>query len=63
MREIRARLSEPAGRAWDRLLAEEGITASGLIEALGRHMDEGRWLPSARAIELARRIDKERRRR
>jgi DNA-binding transcriptional ArsR family regulator len=63
MREIRARLSEPAGRAWDRLLTEEGITASGLVEALGRQMSEGKWFPSTRALELARVVDKERRRR
>lgn len=63
VREIRAKLSEPSGRAWDRLLTDEGITASGLIEALGRIMEEGRWYPSQRALDLARSVDKERRRR
>lgn len=54
-------MSEPSGRAWDRLLEDEGVTASGLIEVLGRLMDEGRWWPSQRALDLTRSVDKERR--
>jgi hypothetical protein len=61
LRELRAKLSEPSGRAWDRLLTNEGITASGLVEAMGRLMAEGRWKPSAEMLRLTREIDRERR--
>lgn len=61
LRELRAKLSEPAGAAWDRMLTDEGITASGLIEALGREMAAGRWKPSNRVLALTKQIDRERR--
>lgn len=63
MEEIRATLSEPAGRAWDRLKAEEGVNASAMCEAIGLLMDEGRWFPSVRMLELARTVAAERGRR
>lgn len=56
MDEIRARLSEPAGRAWDRLKAEEGVNAAAVCEAIGLLMDEGKWFPSTRMLELARSV-------
>lgn len=61
LRELRAKLSEPSGAAWDRMLTDEGITASGLVEAMGRLMASGRWKPSAELLRLTRQIDRERR--
>lgn len=61
LRELRAKLSEPSGAAWDRLLTTEGITASGLVESMGRLMAEGRWKPSAEVVRVAKQVDRERR--
>lgn len=61
LRELRSRLSEPSGAAWDRMLTKEGITASGLVEAMGRLMAEGRWRPSAELLKVTKQIDRERR--
>lgn len=61
MAHIRARLTDEAARAWDRTVTREGVTMTALIEALGREMADGHWKPTRHAIELARRIDRERR--
>jgi hypothetical protein len=61
LRELRAKLSEPAGVAWDRMLTDEGITGSGLVEAMGRLMADGKWYPNAETLRLTRQIDRERR--
>lgn len=61
LRELRAKLSEPAGVAWDRLLTDEGITGSGLVEAIGRLVAEDRWYPTDEMLRLTRAIDRERR--
>lgn len=59
--EIRARLSEPSWRAWDRLVTAEGVTMTALCEALGLELHEGRWRPTERVLARARRIDRDRR--
>lgn len=59
--EIRARLSDEAKAAWERLCISEGVTITALIEALGRDLDEGGWTPSRRVFSEARRIDRARR--
>lgn len=61
LRELRAKLSEPSGAAWDRMLTNEGVTASALVEAMGQLMSKRRWKPSAEMLRLARQIDRERR--
>jgi hypothetical protein len=59
--EIRARLTDEAAQAWDRLVTAEGVTVTALVEALGRELGEGTWRPTRRAVERARQIDRERR--
>lgn len=59
MKELRARLSPDAGRAWDRYLTEQRITATALAEAMGRHMGTG-WRPPAVVVKIAVEIDRER---
>jgi hypothetical protein len=59
--ELRARLTVRAWRGWDRTATTEGITATALAEALGVEMAAGKWHPSRRVIEAARKIDRERR--
>ena len=61
LRELRAKLSEPAGVAWDRLLTDEGITGSGLVEAMGQMLAEGAWQPPPEMLRRTRQIDRERR--
>lgn len=61
MAHIRARLSDESSRAWDRTVTREGVTMTALLEALGREMSAGRWHPTRGAVELARKIDRERR--
>jgi hypothetical protein len=58
--EIRGRVSPAAHQAWDRLVTTEGVTVSGLLEALGQELADGRWRPTQRTIRLARTIDRER---
>lgn len=60
MKEIRGRLSEPAGRGWDRFLASEGVDATALLEAIGRDMAAGKWWIPARVLREAKRIRQER---
>lgn len=59
--EIRARLTDQAGGAWDRLATSEGVTITALVEALGLELDEKRWRPTAATITRARQIDRDRR--
>lgn len=58
--QIKGRLSEPASKAWDRFITQEGVTTAALLAALGEELAAGRWKPTRRAIEEARRIDRER---
>lgn len=58
--QIKGQLSDPASKAWDRLTTKEGVTTAALLAALGEELAAGRWRPTRRAIEIARRIDKER---
>lgn len=59
--QIKGRLTEASGRAWDKVATTEGVTMTALLEALGRALESGAWKPSRRVIEEARRIDAERR--
>lgn len=61
MERISARLTDGAATAWDRSATTEGVTLTALLEALGRDMATGKWKPPRHAIELARKIDRERR--
>lgn len=58
--QIKGNVSEPAGRAWDRFRLEHGLTTAALIAAIAEDMAAGRWQPSKRTVELARKIDRER---
>lgn len=57
---LRARLTEPARRGWDRTITREGITVTSLCEVLGLEMDAGRWKPPKRMVEAARKLDRQR---
>lgn len=61
MAHIRARLTDESSRAWDRTVTREGVTMTALLEAIGREIAAGRWQPTKRMIDQARRIDSERR--
>lgn len=58
--QIKGQLSDPASKAWDRLTTAEGVTTAALLAALGEELAEGRWRPTRRVVERARRIDRER---
>lgn len=60
MKEIRGRLSERAGRGWDRFLASEGVNATALLEAMGRDMADGKWWIPSRVSREAKEIALER---
>jgi len=58
------RLSDDARRGWERLALRHGVTMSALMEAVGLRLVSGDHEPvAAELLELARRIDYERRRR
>jgi cytochrome c oxidase subunit IV len=58
------RLSDDARRGWERLALRYGVTMSALMEAVGVRLMSGEGEPvPAELIELARKIDYERRRR
>jgi hypothetical protein len=60
MREVRGRLSEPAGRGWDQALDEEEVSAAVLCEVLGLAFDAGWRLPEE-LLAQAREMNEERR--
>lgn len=62
-RRVTVRLGDSASRGWDRVTDDEGITRTALAEALGQMIDERAWEPPDEAIQRARKIDRERRRR
>jgi hypothetical protein len=53
---ITVRLEDSAARGWEKVTDRLGLTRTGLA-------DEGTWEPPVEAVERARRIDRERRRR
>lgn len=59
-KQVRARLTPAALKAWERVLADNGLTWTSMFEALGQDIAAGQWEPSAAQIEEARRIDWER---
>ena len=61
-RAVRARLSDSAWEGWDALAREEGVTLTGLIEALGLALQQG-WEVPAHLLRAAKEIDRERSRR
>lgn len=58
------RLSDEALRGWERLALRHGVTRSALMEAVGLRLASGAVDPvPPELVELARRVDYERRRR
>lgn len=54
------RLTDTSRSGWDRLCADERVTFTALIEAIGLDLAEGRTVVDAQTIERAAAIDRER---
>lgn len=58
--QIKGYLTDAGAKAWDRLITREGTSTSALLAALAEELAAGRWRPTQRVIDLARKIDRER---
>lgn len=57
------RLEDQARAGWDRVATENNVTLTALIEALGRLLEQSSDAMPPEVVNLAQRIDRERRNR